>query len=75
MKNPWEGKKNTKVIQLHSGVENVLSVAYKVDGIPCYILIDKAGNLIAADSPRPSDPKLKETIGNLDKEISLLFVT
>lgn len=55
-------EKNTKGIQLHSGVENVLSAAYKVDGIPRYILIDKAGNLIAADSPRPSDPKLKELL-------------
>ncbi|WP_398455182.1 TlpA family protein disulfide reductase [Sphingobacterium thalpophilum] len=32
---------------------------YKVNGIPRYLLIDKAGNLISADSPRPSDPKLK----------------
>ncbi|MDR2271548.1 MAG: TlpA family protein disulfide reductase [Sphingobacterium sp.] len=52
-------EKKIKGIQLHAGVENDLVTAYKVDGIPRYILIDKSGNLITADSPRPSDPKLK----------------
>lgn len=52
-------EKKLKGIQLYAGSGNELSKAYKVDGIPRYILIDKAGNLISADSPRPSDPKLK----------------
>ncbi|MFD2553116.1 TlpA family protein disulfide reductase [Sphingobacterium tabacisoli] len=51
--------KSMKGIQIHAGSGNDLSNAYKVTGIPRYILIDKAGNLITADSPRPSDPKLK----------------
>ena len=58
----WEAyikEKNLKGIQLHAGPGNELSNAYKVNGIPRYILIDKSGNLITADSPRPSDPKLK----------------
>jgi len=58
----WEAyvkDKNLKGIQLHAGPGNELSNAYKVNGIPRYILIDKSGNLITADSPRPSDPKLK----------------
>jgi Thiol-disulfide isomerase and thioredoxins len=58
----WETyakEKNLKGIQLHAGSGNELSNAYKVNGIPRYILIDKSGNLITADSPRPSDPKLK----------------
>ncbi|MEJ5055241.1 TlpA family protein disulfide reductase [Sphingobacterium sp. MYb382] len=54
--------KGLKGIQLHAGVANPLSEAYKVNAIPRYILIDKAGNLITADSPRPSDPKLKALI-------------
>jgi len=54
--------KNLKGIQLHAGSGNDLSTAYKINSIPRYILIDKAGNLINADSPRPSDPKLKELI-------------
>ncbi|MDR2282883.1 MAG: TlpA family protein disulfide reductase [Sphingobacterium sp.] len=58
----WESyvkEKSLKGIQLHAGPGNELSNAYKVTGIPRYILIDKAGNLITADSPRPSDLKLK----------------
>lgn len=54
--------KKLKGIQLHAGSDNDLSKAYKITGIPRYILIDKAGNLINVDSPRPSDAKLKELI-------------
>lgn len=31
---------------------------YAIDGIPRFILIDPNGNIINADAPRPSDPKL-----------------
>lgn len=31
---------------------------YKIDGIPRFILIDPNGNIVDADAPRPSDPKL-----------------
>lgn len=55
-------EKNAKGIQLHAGPSNPLSEAYKVNAIPRYILIDKKGNLITADSPRPSDPKLRELL-------------
>lgn len=58
----WEAyikDKNMKGIQIHAGSGNELSNAYKATTIPRYILIDKTGNLITADSPRPSDPKLK----------------
>lgn len=54
--------KHMKGLQIHAGTNNELSNAYKVTGIPRYILIDKAGNLISADSPRPSDPKLKSLL-------------
>ena len=55
-------EKNLKGIQLHAGPGNDLSAAYKVTGIPRYMLIDKKGNIITTDSPRPSDPKLKSLI-------------
>ncbi|MCA5005641.1 TlpA family protein disulfide reductase [Sphingobacterium sp. WQ 366] len=61
-KGAWEKyvtEKKLKGIQLHAGVANPLSEAYKVTGIPRYILIDKQGNLVSADSPRPSNPSLK----------------
>lgn len=31
---------------------------YAIDGIPRFILIDPEGNIVNADAPRPSDPKL-----------------
>ncbi|UOK42020.1 MULTISPECIES: TlpA family protein disulfide reductase [Flavobacterium] len=31
---------------------------YAIEGIPRFILVDPKGNIISADAPRPSDPKL-----------------
>jgi thiol-disulfide isomerase/thioredoxin len=39
--------------------------AYKIDGIPRYILIDPNGNIVTPDAPRPSDPKLIELFDEL----------
>ncbi|GGH27765.1 TlpA family protein disulfide reductase [Sphingobacterium alkalisoli] len=64
-KKAWEKyvpEKNLKGIQLHAGPGNDLSKAYKITGIPRYLVIDKAGNIVTPDSPRPSDPKLKELL-------------
>ncbi|ETN96434.1 Thiol-disulfide isomerase or thioredoxin [Zhouia amylolytica] len=38
---------------------------YAITGIPRFILIDPDGNIISADAPRPSNPKLKETLNTL----------
>ncbi|WP_299334191.1 TlpA disulfide reductase family protein [uncultured Psychroserpens sp.] len=35
---------------------------YAIQGIPRFILIDPNGNIVSADAPRPSDPKLKELL-------------
>ncbi len=64
-KSKWETyikEKALKGVQLHGGPSNAISQAYKINAIPRYLLIDKKGNLITPDSPRPSDPKLKELI-------------
>lgn len=64
-KSKWETymkRKHMKGLQIYAGEGDVLSKAYKVTGIPRYILIDKKGNLISADSPRPSNPKLKSLL-------------
>jgi thiol-disulfide isomerase/thioredoxin len=61
----WEKhlkEKQLKGIQLHAGPGNNISLAYKVNGIPRYILIDKKGNLIADDGPRPSNENLKKLL-------------
>ncbi|MBT8273023.1 MAG: TlpA family protein disulfide reductase, partial [Bacteroidia bacterium] len=31
---------------------------YAIEGIPRFLLIDPEGNIVTADAPRPSDPKL-----------------
>ncbi len=33
--------------------------AYKINGIPRFILLDKQGNIISADAPRPSSDKIR----------------
>jgi len=39
---------------------------FKINGIPRFILIDPAGNIVNADAPRPSSPKLREVLNNLE---------
>ena len=39
---------------------------YKVNGIPRFILIDPNGNIVSADAPRPSNPKLTELLNSLE---------
>lgn len=41
---------------------------YAIQGIPRFILIDPNGNIVSADAPRPSDPKLVEL---LEKELKI----
>ena len=40
--------------------------AYNIQGIPRFILIDKEGNIVDANAPRPSDPNLKELLNSLN---------
>ena len=52
-------------IQLYANEDKTFTDAYKVIGIPRFILIDPAGKVVNADAPRPSDPKLRTLIDNL----------
>ncbi|MFP4845935.1 TlpA family protein disulfide reductase [Winogradskyella sp. PE311] len=38
---------------------------YAIEGIPRFILIDPSGNIVSADAPRPSDPKLLNMLNEL----------
>ncbi len=53
--------KGLKGIQLHAdkawGSDFVK--AYKINGIPRFILLDKKGNIITPDAPRPSSDEIK----------------
>ncbi len=39
--------------------------SYNIKGIPRFILIDKEGNIVNSNAPRPSDPSLKEVLSTL----------
>jgi len=38
---------------------------YAIEGIPRFILIDPEGNIVTADAPRPSNPKLVDLFEEL----------
>jgi thiol-disulfide isomerase/thioredoxin len=46
-------------IQLFSKEDKVFTDAYKLNGIPRFILIDPNGDIVDSNAPRPSDEKLK----------------
>lgn len=52
-------------IQLYAKGDQKFTEAYKVRGIPRFILLDTEGKIINADAPRPSSPKLKELFNSL----------
>ncbi|MFI1773700.1 redoxin family protein [Thalassobellus citreus] len=55
-------------IQLFSndGFKSDFVQDYKINSIPRFILIDPAGNVVNADAPRPSSPKLIEVFNSLN---------
>lgn len=54
-------------IQLYAdnNFESQFILDYGINAIPRFILIDGAGNIVDADAPRPSDPKIKELFTEL----------
>lgn len=58
--------RNLSGVQLWAGQDISFQQAYQVTGIPRFILIDKQGNIIDANAPRPSDPALKDLLNSLD---------
>ncbi|MFZ2432193.1 MAG: redoxin domain-containing protein [Lutibacter sp.] len=54
-------------IQLYAdnNFESQFILDYGINAIPRFILIDGAGNIVDADAPRPSDPKIKELFAEL----------
>lgn len=45
--------------------ESQFILDYGINAIPRFILIDTEGNIVDADAPRPSDPKIKELFTEL----------
>lgn len=52
-------------IQLYAKGDKSFGQAYRVSGIPRFILIDPNGNIVDANAPRPSDPRLVELLNSL----------
>lgn len=53
-------------VQLFAGTDYAFQQAYQINSIPRFLLIDPEGNIVSADAPRPSDPRLKELFSSLD---------
>ncbi|WP_271405820.1 TlpA family protein disulfide reductase [Tenacibaculum soleae] len=58
-------EKNLTGIQLYSKRDKTFASAYRVNSIPRFILIDPQGNIVTANAPRPSSPKLIELFNSL----------
>lgn len=52
--------------QLYLGTGSSFQKAYRIEGIPRFILLDRNGVIISNDMSRPSDPKTAETLNSLD---------
>jgi len=53
-------------IQLHFNNDNSFSQAYKINGIPRFIIVDPEGKIVDADAPRPSNPALIKLFDKLN---------
>ena len=54
-------------VQLYLGTQSNFQEAYKIDGIPRFILLDKDGRIISNDMTRPSEDATAETFRNLNE--------
>ena len=57
--------KQMRGVQLWAGQDFSFQQAYQIAGIPRFILIDPQGNIVEANAPRPSDPRLKTLLNSL----------
>jgi thiol-disulfide isomerase/thioredoxin len=66
--NKWKNFVKAKQLtgtQLWAGQDYDFQQAYQINSIPRFILIDPQGNIVDANAPRPSDPRLKEIFTSL----------
>jgi len=57
-----------KHILLNNEQYENLKTKFTISGIPRYILIDKAGNIINPDAPQPDSEEIFKVINNLINE-------
>ena len=49
-------------IQVFASGWSKITKDYKINGIPRFIVIDRKGNVVSFDAPRPSNPALKKML-------------
>lgn len=49
-------------MQLFATGWGAIAQFYKIKGIPRFMVFDREGKIVTVDSPRPSDPKLKQLL-------------
>lgn len=67
-KKSWESmvkKEGLKGIQLHTGGDRKFMDEYMINGIPRFILLDREGKIVDANTTRPSDPNTAKTFDTL----------
>ena len=65
-------EKNMGGIQLHANGDEEFAKAYKVQGIPRFILLDKEGKIVEINAPRPSSEEIRPLLDQLLKADSEL---
>ena len=58
-----------KGVQLFAGDEGSkeLAKAYKISGIPRFVLVGKDGSIVSSDAPRPSSSEIRPLLNSLLK--------
>ena len=59
-------EKNMGGIQLNVNGDKEFTKAYKLQGIPRFILIDKEGKIVSAEAPRPSSEEIRPLFDSLE---------
>lgn len=52
--------------QVYFNQDKAFTKAYRISGIPRFVILDPEGKIIMAEAPRPSDPKLEEIFKELN---------
>lgn len=60
-------KENLKGVQIMAdkAFDSDVTKAYRINGIPRFMLFDKAGNIVSIDAPRPSDKTIINQLNSL----------
>ncbi|RAJ01662.1 AhpC/TSA family protein [Chitinophaga skermanii] len=64
-KEKWKtfvAKEELKGVQIWAGTKNDITTNYEIKSIPRFMVFNKKGEVVSTDSPRPSNPELKQIL-------------